>query len=269
MKARYLILSMLVFMLIMSGTAAAENLPQPDKGSAPMTAQLDNLVTAGTITQEQENAVLEALKPDTNAPKPDEKGKTTEIKQDPSQTLNTKLSSLVSSGIITQTQLDSILQAIKPPTGGQGNPPGNETQKVPVSSETKANNNLAGNIVLKVGSSKMTVKGTEKDIDPGYNTAPLIVNKSTFIPIRAVIESLGGKVDWDAENQKTTIALDNITVALQIGNTSATVNGVAKKLESLPFIAQSGRVMLPVRFVTENLGHSVNWDEASKSIIIN
>ncbi|MDD3270294.1 MAG: copper amine oxidase N-terminal domain-containing protein [Syntrophomonadaceae bacterium] len=271
MRIRHLFLPIIIFTLMIAGTAvAADMVPQPGqgKGAPQLKSQLDSLVTAGTITQEQENAVLEALEPDVNAQKPDANAtKPGEAKPDPGQTMNTKLSSLVSSGVITQAQLDSILAAIKPPEGT--NRPGNGTGKTPDAANAKISGSTAGNIVLKVGSGKMTVKGIEKDVDPGYDTTPLIVNGSTFIPVRAVIESLGGSVEWDDSSKKTTITLDNTSVVLQIGNASATVNGVAKSLETLPFIAQSGRVMLPVRFVTENLGHSVAWDGSSQSIIIN
>ncbi len=280
MKIRYLILSIIVFTLMIAGTAiAADTTSQPDKGrgASQLNGQLDALVTSGTITQEQEQAVLEALKPDENAPKPDANAvkpdanaiKPTEPKQGLSEDMNTKLKSLVNSGIITQVQLDSILAAIKPPAGGPANPSGDGAPGKTDSANTKSTESISGNIVLKVGSSKMTVKGVEKDLDPGYDTTPLIVNDSTFVPVRAVIEGLGGTVEWDNSSQTTTISLDNAKVVLQMGNSSATVNGVDKKLEVKPFIAKTGRVMLPVRFVTENLGHSVEWDASSKSIIIN
>ncbi|MGD0153750.1 MAG: copper amine oxidase N-terminal domain-containing protein [Thermacetogeniaceae bacterium] len=123
-------------------------------------------------------------------------------------------------------------------------------------------------IVLKIGSARMSVKGVAQDIDPGYQTSPVIINGRTFVPVRAIIESLGGKVDWSASDQKITITLSNTPIVLNIGNKSGTVNGVAKTLDDAPFISATGRTMLPLRFITENLGHNVAWDNSTKTITI-
>jgi|GEM_PF-4731337 hypothetical protein len=123
-------------------------------------------------------------------------------------------------------------------------------------------------INLSIGSSQMSVDGAVYDIDPGYQTAPVIHDGRTFVPIRAIIEALGGTVDWSASSQTLTITLNNTNIVLGIGNKSATVNGVDKALDDAPFISDTGRTMLPLRFITENLGHTVNWDDTSKTITI-
>lgn len=43
----------------------------------------------------------------------------------------------------------------------------------------------------------MTVNGVTREIDPGRGTSPVIVNGRTLLPIRAIIEALGGSVAWD------------------------------------------------------------------------
>lgn len=128
--------------------------------------------------------------------------------------------------------------------------------------------NKSNGISLKIGSTKMTVNGLEKEIDPGYQTVPTIIDGSTYVPIRSVIESLGGTVEWNGAEQQITITLNNVPVVLQIGNNQATVNGTVKELNGAPFISDTGRTMLPLRFITENLGHSVSWDGATQTITI-
>ncbi len=135
-------------------------------------------------------------------------------------------------------------------------------------SQDRGQSGSTNGIVLKIGSASMSVKGIAQDIDPGYQTSPVIINGRTFVPIRAIIESLGGKVDWSASDQKITITLNNTPIVLNIGNKSGTVNGAAKALDDAPFISATGRTMLPLRFVTENLGHNVAWDNAAKTITI-
>ena len=146
-----------------------------------------------------------------------------------------------------------------------------ETTKAPLGSESLQIKDAAFinlGINLTIGSPQMNVDGAVYDIDPGYQTAPVIFNGRTFVPIRAIIEALGGTVDWNASTQTLTISLNKINIVLGIGNKSASVNGVDTALDDAPYISDTGRTMLPLRFVAENLGHTVNWDDTSKTITI-
>lgn len=62
-------------------------------------------------------------------------------------------------------------------------------------------------ITLQIGNPMMSVDGVETEIDPGRSTAPIIQNDRTFLPIRAVIEALGGTVEWDNETQSVIITM--------------------------------------------------------------
>lgn len=123
-------------------------------------------------------------------------------------------------------------------------------------------------VVLKIGSSKMLVGDEEKDIDPGYATAPEIVNDRTFVPIKAIIENLGGTVEWNETEQKITIKVNNVEAVVQIGNTYSTINGVYKKLDDKPYLSSTGRAMLPVKCICENLGFEVVWDSSNSTVTI-
>lgn len=123
-------------------------------------------------------------------------------------------------------------------------------------------------IVLTVGNPNMIVNGEPREIDPGQGTAPVIVNGRTFLPIRAVIEAMGGTVGWDGAAQKVTINNKGIILELIIGSTTAKVNGHTAELEVAPYISDTGRTMLPLRFVTESLGCDVEWEWTTKTVTI-
>jgi hypothetical protein len=123
-------------------------------------------------------------------------------------------------------------------------------------------------IIITIGSNKMLINGAVKDLDPGYQTVPVIIEGRVFLPISSIIEALGGIVNWNAADQTLTIELNNTKILLAIGKTSAIVNGVDKELEDAPFISAMGRTMLPLRFVAENLGRTFSWDGTSKTITI-
>lgn len=46
----------------------------------------------------------------------------------------------------------------------------------------------------------MTVNGTEQNIDDN-GTTPEIRSERTLVPIRAIIEAMGGTVAWEQETQ--------------------------------------------------------------------
>ena len=111
-------------------------------------------------------------------------------------------------------------------------------------------------IVLRINDPYMTVNGVKKEIDPGRGTVPVIVKGRTLVPIRAIIEEMGGSISWDEIERKVTITLKNTKIELWIDKKSALVNGATKELDVEPQIINS-RTMIPLRFVTENLGCSV------------
>jgi hypothetical protein len=123
-------------------------------------------------------------------------------------------------------------------------------------------------MVLQIGNSMFTVNGGSMALD----SPPVIKNGRTLVPIRAIIEALGGTVGWDGMKREATVTLGKKTIALWIGKSVATVNGVSTPIDStnakvVPEIISS-RTTLPLRFVSENLGCSIVWVDATKTITI-
>lgn len=59
------------------------------------------------------------------------------------------------------------------------------------------------------------------------------------------------------------------TVVLQVGSTSAVVNGENVTLDVAPYIdPDSGRTLVPIRFVSESLGYTVGWNDEEKAVSI-
>jgi len=123
-------------------------------------------------------------------------------------------------------------------------------------------------MVLQIGNSKFTVN----DASTALDSPPVIKNGRTLVPIRAIIEALGGTVGWDGTARKATVTLGSTTIELWIGKNTAKVKGVSTPIDTtntkvVPEII-NGRTMLPLRFVSENLGCSVVWAAATKTITI-
>ena len=124
-------------------------------------------------------------------------------------------------------------------------------------------------VKLYIDKTTYYVNGVKKELD----AAPIIRESRTLLPIRAVIEALGGTIEWDANEQKVTINFKGTTIELWIGKNTALVNGEYKLIdpenpEVKPIIIPPGRTMLPIRFIAENLGCRVDWDPALKEVKI-
>lgn len=123
-------------------------------------------------------------------------------------------------------------------------------------------------IVFTIGSSVMTVDGAQAEVDPGFDTTPVLEQGRTFLPIRTLVETLGGTIDYEAASKTVTISLDKQIIKLVLGNTAATVNGQEQTLDVAPFVSESGRTMLPLRFISENLNCQVEWVPVTQQIIV-
>ena len=97
-----------------------------------------------------------------------------------------------------------------------------------------------------------------------YDVMPVIENGRTLVPMRAIFESLGAVVSWDDATKTVFGTKGDMIVVLQIGNKTAHVNGEAKELDAAP-INRNSRTLLPVRFLAENLGADVTWNDATKT----
>jgi hypothetical protein len=119
---------------------------------------------------------------------------------------------------------------------------------------------------------KLTIGSISALINENFTTLdspPYIDPKTsrTLVPLRFIAEAFGAEVRWEAEFKTVTITLNNREIKLQIGNNTAYVDNEQKTLEQPPVI-QNGRTMVPIRFIAEAFGATVNWDDTTKTIEI-
>ncbi|MCX7841629.1 MAG: stalk domain-containing protein [Clostridia bacterium] len=122
-------------------------------------------------------------------------------------------------------------------------------------------------ITLVIGDSYMTVNGNRQEIDPGRGTKPLIFEGRTIMPIRAVVEALGGTVSWNDREKRITIVRKDTIIEMVVGSKEMLVNGVSISNDVPPRIIGE-RTFVPVRFAAENLNCVVGWDEATRTVSI-
>lgn len=121
-------------------------------------------------------------------------------------------------------------------------------------------------LTLQIDNPKMTVNSTETDIDEN-GTTPVIVNDRTLVPIRAIIETVDGKVGWEADTKTAVLNYKNDEIRLVIDSVTAYLNGNASELDTAPAIIND-RTMLPIRFIAESFGFDVDWNGETRIITI-
>ncbi len=100
-----------------------------------------------------------------------------------------------------------------------------------------------------------------------FDVPPTVEKGRTLVPLRVIFEALGARVAYDSVNNTVTATKGDTTISLPIGNINANVNGKIKKLD-VPAKVVSGRTMVPIRFISEALGASVEWDAVTSSVFI-
>ena len=118
-------------------------------------------------------------------------------------------------------------------------------------------------IKLSIGNVIATIDGEEIVLD----YPPFILNGRTFVPVRFIAESFGATVEWVKETETIVIQLDSMTITLQIDNTTAFINGRSYILDAPPII-KNGRTFVPVRFIAESFGATVEWVKETETVII-
>jgi len=99
------------------------------------------------------------------------------------------------------------------------------------------------------------------------DVAPVIVNGRTLIPVRCFFEKFDANVIWVDATKQVIIETDDKSIILKIDSSTAYVNNTAIKLDAAPFI-KNDRTLVPVRFISENLGYDVDWEDETKSVYI-
>jgi N-acetylmuramoyl-L-alanine amidase len=99
------------------------------------------------------------------------------------------------------------------------------------------------------------------------DVSPYIKHDITLVPARIISENFGAKVTWDGSQRKVTIQNENTNIVLTIDSDIAYVNGKPVQLE-YPAEITKDTTVIPLRFVSENLGVKVDWNNANREITL-
>ena len=100
-----------------------------------------------------------------------------------------------------------------------------------------------------------------------------ILDNRTLVPVRIVSEYLGAQVTWKQDTRQVQIETGDTSITLTIGSSQALVNGETVELydgvpATMAAVGSLTRTMVPLRFVSEQLGAQVEFDNAASTVRI-
>ena len=118
-------------------------------------------------------------------------------------------------------------------------------------------------IKMKINDVNYSINGESKKMD----AKPFIKNNRTLVPLRFVVEALGGEVNWDGENRLVRVNSNGKNIELKIDSQIIKIDGKDVKIDQAAII-KGDRTYVPIRFIAENLDMVVNYINESREIEI-
>jgi len=116
---------------------------------------------------------------------------------------------------------------------------------------------------LAPGEISVTLNGMRLHLD----VTPIMRENRTLVPFRAIFEALGMEVEWDNDRRIAIGVKAGIRIEIPIDSCVAYVNGTPVELD-VPAMIHNERTLVPVRFVAENSGANVEWNQATQTVAI-
>ena len=111
-------------------------------------------------------------------------------------------------------------------------------------------------ISMQIGNNGVVLNNENKILD----AAPLISQNRTMVPLRFIAEAFGADVSWAQDTKTVTIVIDGKVLTMRI-------NQELEGFGAAPIIS-NGRTMVPIRYISEELGANVIWVPSTKTVAI-
>ncbi len=110
------------------------------------------------------------------------------------------------------------------------------------------------------------------------DTPPQVINDRTMVPVRAISEMLGYDVKWIEEKEQVEVYEKDLAtpvITMNIDNTKATYLAYDEEKKDYvsvdavldsPATLINDRTFVPLRFISEAVGYTVDYDEANEDV---
>lgn len=107
-----------------------------------------------------------------------------------------------------------------------------------------------GDIIFTIGRPIVEREGEVMAMD----CPALVQNGRTYLPLRALAESLGADIDLSEDMRAIRLTYGDQVVGVRTDSTVYTVNGQKHLMATAPYVNAQYRTMVPIRVISEGLG---------------
>lgn len=100
-----------------------------------------------------------------------------------------------------------------------------------------------------------------------FESEPVLIDGTTYLPVRFFCEALSADVDWIDETQTVKVSTENDVISFEIGSSTAYINETPVTFNGSARLI-GDKTYLPVRFIAESLGGNVSWDNKYYTAVI-
>ncbi len=117
------------------------------------------------------------------------------------------------------------------------------------------------------------IKVQINNVDIQFDVSPIILNDRTLVPMRKIFEELGCNIEWLSQTQTVIATYNSKIIALQINKDKIITSDIekgtteVKNIDTTP-ILYNDRTLVPVRVISETVGHTVTWNDDEKLVSI-
>lgn len=109
-----------------------------------------------------------------------------------------------------------------------------------------------------------------------FDNPPVLKNGRVLVPMGKFFEAAGMNSSWDEVTKTVNVNTESKKILFKVGEPKAIISSDIKGIKTskevlmdVPADIIGGSVMLPIRFIFENLGYKIQWEDAKKTIHIN
>ena len=97
------------------------------------------------------------------------------------------------------------------------------------------------------------------------DAAPEVKNGRTMVPLRAALEAMGARVEFDQATKTAIVTGEKASFTHVIGSDVITrADGSTVKMDAASYVTPANRTMVPLRFFSQVLDYDVYWDNDYK-----
>lgn len=101
-----------------------------------------------------------------------------------------------------------------------------------------------------------------------FDVEPRIINGRTMVPVRAIFEALGAKVEWNNDTRTASATKDGFRISLTMDSFLIMIGDSDYIEMDVTPINIDGRLLVPARFAAEAFSCEVDWLNDVRTVVI-